>query len=58
VIVKDCGGEGDIVGVLLGVLVGVVVEVGVGVKIDSGAIPTGKILFVGVFVEIGEATEV
>ena len=38
--------------------VGVVVEVGVGVKMDSGVIPTGKILFVGVFVEIWDATEV
>ena len=45
-------------GVLLGVFVGVVVGVVDGVKIDSGAIPTGKILLVGVFVEIGEATEV
>jgi len=36
----------------------VVFEVGVGVKIDSGVISTSKILFVGVFVEIGDATEV
>jgi len=32
--------------------------VGDGVKIDSGVISTSKILFVGVFVEIGDATEV
>jgi hypothetical protein len=46
------------VGVLLGVFVGVVVDVGVGVMVDSGVISTSKITFVGVCVDIGDATAV
>ena len=33
-------------------------EVGIGVEVDSGVISTSKTLFVGVFVDIGEATGV
>ena len=57
-IVKVWSGEGVIVGVLLGVFVGAVVEVGGGVEVDSSVISTSKILFVGVCVDIGDATGV
>ena len=58
VIVNVLGGKEVIVGVRLGVFVGVVVDVGVGVKVDSGVISTSKITFVGVCVDIGDATAV
>jgi hypothetical protein len=58
VMVKVLGGEEVIVGVLLGVVVGVVDEVGSGVEVDSDVISISKTLIVGVFVDIGDATEV
>ena len=45
-------------GVLLGVFVGVIVDVGVGVMVCRAAISTSKITYVGVCVDIGDATAV